>query len=45
MERYLTERRLPTSQRLWRLEIALVGDLTGEPGIGIASTRLWLAMK
>jgi site-specific recombinase XerD len=45
LERYLTERGLPISRSLWRPETALVGDLTGEPDIGITSTRLWHVVK
>lgn len=45
LERYLTERGLPISRRLWRPEVRLVGDLGGEPEIGISSTRLWHVVK
>lgn len=45
LERYLLDRGLPTSRALWVPKTPLIGGLSGDPVIGITSTRLWSVMR
>jgi site-specific recombinase XerD len=45
LDRYLTQRGLPTTPALWKPDITLIGTLDQDSQVGITATRLWSIMR